>query len=91
LCEGKHNRHQSYCPLRLLLEIEPDENTVSKAPNATADQFQNLEDLYQGLLTLRSQVRQAERLHAERLFVEANARPRRHVARGKSNRRKRSK
>ena len=43
--------------------------TVSKTPNDLIDQFQDLEELYQELLALRTRVRQAECANARRADV----------------------
>ena len=43
--------------------------TVSKTPNDLIYQFQDLEELYQELLALRTRVRQAERANARRTDV----------------------
>jgi hypothetical protein len=67
------------------------ENTLSKAPSDIVGQLQNLEDLYQELLTLRSRVRQAERLNEEHFSIEANPQRSRYLDREKPNHRKRSK
>jgi hypothetical protein len=59
---------------------------LPKAPTARAEQIQNLKELYQELLTLRSQVYQEERLGAERPPVEVRPQRGRNPAHGKSNR-----